>query len=92
MWQHALEEIDKQNNKYMEGRFKKLNRKLDNLKKQTQEQPQTTQRSKNNTETTKQPRVINLTEIKLNQEQKQLSELAPNCATERNRSLYIWEN
>jgi len=36
MWQHALKEIDKQNNKYMESRYKTLNKKLDNLKKQTQ--------------------------------------------------------
>jgi len=46
MWQHALEEIDKQNNKYMESRYKTLNKKMDNLKKQTQEQSQTNHRFK----------------------------------------------
>jgi len=91
MWQHALEEIDKQNNKCMESMYKTPNKKLDNQKKQTQKQSQTTQRSKNNTETTKQPRIINLTEIKLNQEQKQLLELGPNYAIERNASLSMEE-
>ena len=38
MWQRALQETDKQNNKYMENRYKTLNKKLDKLKRQhTQE-------------------------------------------------------
>ena len=91
MWQHALEEINIQNNKYMESRYETLNKKLDKLKKHIHEQSQTTQRSKNKKETTKQPRVINLKEIKLDKGQKQLLELGPNYAIEKNPKLYMEE-
>ena len=71
MWQHALEEIDKQNNKYMENSYKALNKKLDKLKIQhTQEISRIHQKARKKTEIKKQPRIINLTEIKINQEQK----------------------
>ena len=71
MWQHALEEIDKQNNKYMENRYETLNKKLDKLKKQhTQEISGIDQKTRKKTEIRNQPRIINLTEIKINQEQK----------------------
>jgi len=66
----------------MESRYETLNKKLDKLKKHIHEQSQTNQKSKNKTEITKQPSVINLTEIKLNKEQKQLLELGPNYAIE----------
>ena len=75
----------------MENRYETLNKKLDKLKKNIQEQSQTTQRSKNKTETTKQPRVTNLTEIKLNKEQTQLLELGPNYAIKKNPKLYMEE-
>jgi hypothetical protein len=35
MWQRALQETDKQNYKYMENRYKTLNKKLDEIKKTT---------------------------------------------------------
>jgi len=71
MWQHALEEIDKQNNKYMESRYETLNKKLDKLKRQhTQEISGIDQKTRKKTEN--QPRIINLTEIKINHEPKKL--------------------
>ena len=71
MWQHALEGIDKQNNKYMENSYKALKKELDKLKVQhTQELSRIHQKARKKTEIEKQPRIIYLTDIKINQEQK----------------------
>ena len=76
----------------MENSYKALNKKLDNLKIQhTQEISRTHQKARKKTEIEKQPRIINLTEIKINQKQKNLLELGPNYAIERNPSQYIDE-
>ena len=71
MWQHALEEIDKYKHKYIVISYKALKKKLDKLKIQhNQEISRIHQKARKKTEIEKQPRIINLTEIKINQEQK----------------------
>ena len=68
----------------MENSYKSLKKQLEKLKIQhTQEISRIHQKARKKTEIEKQPRIINLTEIKINQEQKYLVEPGPNYAIER---------
>ena len=79
MWQHALEHIGEQIDKQMENKYITLNKKLDNLQKRENRYPHITQNRRQPT----QPRIINLTNIKLTQKQIQFLNLGPNYAMEQ---------
>jgi len=68
----------------MENSYKALKKKLDELKIQnTQEISRINQKARKKTEIEKQQGIINITEIKINQEQKYLVELGPKYAIEK---------
>jgi len=71
----------------MENKYMTLNKKLDNLQKKENIHPHMTQNRKQPT----QPRIINLTNIKLTQIQIQFLNLGPNYTMEQEPKKYINE-
>ena len=83
MWQHIQNSIEKQLHKTMENQYQKLNQKLDILMNNNTTQHNT--QKMNNF----QPKVINLSQIRLTKQQVQTLKLGPNYAIEKEPKLYI---
>jgi hypothetical protein len=86
MWQRALNNIDEQINTITERKYFILNKKLDKLLKR---EKSTTTKNVNTKEIHTQQRIINLTGIKLKQEQAQILNLGPNYAVEKEPKKYL---
>jgi hypothetical protein len=86
VWQHALNYIDEQIKRIMDNKYSTLNKKLDTL--------MTKKKRIHNNSTKKsiaQQKIINLTSMKLTQEQTQTLNLGPNNALELEPKKYITE-
>jgi len=81
--------IDEQINMQMEKQYQKLNKKLDNLSNKSNTQQSKHQKRTKETNREQQQRIVNLTNIKLTQEQQETLSLGPKYAIEKEHKHYI---
>jgi len=82
-----LRKLDERINEDMENKYTTLNTKLDDLLNRTNKKPHRSHTMRNHT----QPRIINLTNTKITQEQSQILSLGPSYAVEQTPKKYINE-
>ena len=89
MWQHALEKLDEALGKIMENRYQSMNKKLDILITKHNSLQSQIKQSKTITPRNTQPRIINLTNTTLTQEQIRVISFCLQYALEQKPSTYI---